>query len=293
MNCIRLLTLVCVLCLFTAAASGQDAAPAPQRASRLVPVTAETAGANQIGPVNAAGAGTVPAGTAQTGLLKSKRKAYVQTGQLSQQPPPADNSVPPVPAKKHKRSSLRKNTDAKPVLSFIPAPETNVQPAAPAENRAEMQDARLTLLGFAFAIAVLGTAGVLYLVVRFRRPLKQVRAPKRPQPAAETRKSTIELPEPVAANSLQLAKNRPIHQPEFTERDEETPKHRGEVELALALQELKSKHQFKGLSKQAQKPVSAKKRLGQAKKLGTGIGELDLAIRLEKMNKIEEKEVQE
>ncbi len=67
----------------------------------------------------------------------------------------------------------------------------------------------------------------------------------------------------------------------------------GEAELALALRELKSKYQVQEIEKIVKKRSSKKQTPKEAKKLGTGIGEIELANRLEQMKRTYQKKEQQ
>lgn len=76
-------------------------------------------------------------------------------------------------------------------------------------------------------------------------------------------------------------------QSEIQEETVEVPEKRlsGEIELAQALRELKSKYQAKELETAAKTKTGKKRTPKVAKKIGTGIGEVELANRLEQMKK--------
>jgi hypothetical protein len=154
-------------------------------------------------------------------------------------------------------------------------------------------DQRLAVFGFSFAFALLGTAGILFLFLRYRKNPQTAVAGKETKRHSGTANTgpILRISAGMVEKSIQLANNRlpeeygPLQENEDSERD------RGERDLAMALQGLRAKNQVIKLSKMAVKTESVKMRIQEAKKLGTGIGEFELAkqlARFEKKNFIEE-----
>ncbi|HVN48881.1 MAG TPA: hypothetical protein VMU30_08695 [Bacteroidota bacterium] len=194
-------------------------------------------------------------------------------------------------------ASAKKISVPQPSVAQTTVPQ-NPQPIIPVENAiwAESKEAtpvQKTESGFsstaahlalAVLVALLSTCGVLgFIFVRSEQkkwkrfdvynqrylpmPKKEtaVALPKKPIALQEPRRRDL-----IIAPALELA-----------ESDEPTA--RNDFELSRALQELKSKQRIRNVVTAKKNVKSKKHQIGNAKKIGTGIGEFELAARLSKM----------
>jgi hypothetical protein len=139
-------------------------------------------------------------------------------------------------------------------------------------------------LGLAMLIALLGTGGVLGFVFARSKELKTRHSYNSTSLLIQQNKSVVELPKKTTLKPESRRKEyAPATELEMETSDNEERMVRNDYELSSALQELKSKQRIHSVVTVKKNMKSKKRIVGTAKKIGTGIGEFELAARLAKM----------
>lgn len=134
----------------------------------------------------------------------------------------------------------------------------------------------------ALGVAVANAAGAVWYF-KYRKSLRKIPKPAITVIPEKPIRKEESIPEMEKKNNHVAEYSLQEEQEMETENSEKRLS--SEVELVEALRELKSKYQAKELEKVAKKKPTKKHTPKEAKKLGTGIGEVELARRLEQMRK--------
>ncbi|MBP8975457.1 MAG: hypothetical protein KBG83_01950 [Bacteroidetes bacterium] len=220
-------------------------------------------------------------------LLQRQQLSIAQTN-------PKDTATYKKPLRKKRNVAIQKELANQTALSLnsetIETKPQEVKPQEEMVNKAESRVSPFLLLGIVFVLAVINVLAVmLYLQwkkTRMQKPLQN----KLTIPKNVEKLRNSESEETSTANNFHhLAEYRLHDEAEMDSTIEENERPPSEVELAQALRQLKSKYQAMELGKVVLKKTGKKQKPEVAKKLGTGIGEIELATRLEQMKKIQSK----
>jgi hypothetical protein len=217
---------------------------------------------------------SIKVGTVPVAPLQNKNY-YVATAAKSKK-----NSAPPAIVT---QTALTQNKQ--PIIPVSNAIWAETKEVAPITKEDNIFSSPAIHLGLAMLIALLGTGGVLRFVFSRSKELKTVHSYNGTNAFMQQNKPVVELPQKI---TLKLEEPRrkeyvPAAEVEMEASDNEERMVRNDYELSNALQDLKSKQRIHSVVT-AKKNVKSKKRIvGTAKKIGTGVGEFELAARLAKM----------
>jgi hypothetical protein len=223
----------------------------------------------------------------ETELLQRQQLSLAQSNKM-------DSASYKKPLRKKQNAAIQKELANQIAMSLdsetIETKPQEVKNQEETVKKAEESVSPFLLLGIVFVLAVLNALTVMWYL-----QWKKTRMPKSRQNKFTIPKNVEKMQSAgsegiaVENNFHHLAEYRLHDEAELDSTIEENERPPSEVELAQALRELKSKYQAKELEKVAQKKTGRKQKPEVAKKLGTGIGEIELATRLEQMKKIQSK----